>query len=194
MTAMRALRRAFLACLWLLPALAAAGAELKSGSFDPPLPAPDFSLQGSDGQPLSLARYRGKVVILGFGYSSCLSVCPTTLAVLAQARRELGEQAGRLQVVYVTVDPGRDDVARLHRYLAAFDPGFVGGTGTEAELAAVRARYGISASRVGSGADYAMAHSSFTLLIDPQGRLRSLMPFGHSAADYAGDVRVLLRP
>src|SRR5262245_33364453 len=119
-----------LALLLLAPAGAASDqAELKAGVFDPPRAAPGFSLNGSDGRPLELARYRGKVVILGFGFSSCTDVCPVTLATLAQAHRKLGAEAGEVQVIYITVDPERDDAARLRAYLAGFDPAFLGGTG-----------------------------------------------------------------
>src|SRR5579883_1981459 len=110
------------AVLSLLTALAvAAGAPhapvFKAGLFNPPRPAPDFSLQGSDGHELEMSRFRGKVVLLSFGYSSCTAVCPITLATLAQARRQLGAAAADVQVVYVTVDPERDVPARLKKFL-----------------------------------------------------------------------------
>ena len=92
------------------------------------------------------------MVILGFGFTSCPDVCPTTLAALAPARKKLGAEASELQVVYVTVDPERDDAERLRKYLAAFDPTFVGGTGTAEQLAAVRKDYGIAATRTTPGA------------------------------------------
>jgi protein SCO1/2 len=188
-------RLAFASLLSLLFAAAAAGAgapELKAGTFSPPRAAPDFSLQGSDGQPLNLSRYKGKVVALGFGFTFCPSVCPTTLATLAQARRKLGSSAADVQVVYVTVDPERDNAARMKEYLAAFDPTFVGGTGTAERLAAVRKDYGVFAEKKGNGKDYQVAHSSFTYLIDRSGSLRALMPYGQGPDDYAHDLRILL--
>jgi protein SCO1/2 len=171
---------------------AAQDADLRAGAFSPPRPAPAFLLRGSDGAGLELARYRGKVVVLAFGFTSCSSVCPTTLATLAQARRKLGADAGDFQVVYVTVDPERDDAARMREYLAKFDPSFVGGTGSEEELAVVRDEYGILASKVEAGSGYSVAHSSYTYLIDRAGRLRGLMPYGSSADDYAHDLAILL--
>jgi protein SCO1/2 len=177
---------------WLLLVAAAGAAEdaaLKAGVFDPPRPAPELALRGSDGAELRLGRYRGKVVILGFGFTTCPDVCPTTLGVLASARKQLGAQADELQVVYVTVDPERDDAERLRKYLASFDASFVGGTGSAEELAAVRREYGIAAERVASGG---FAHSSYTYLIDREGMLRALMPYGHSPDDYVHDVRILL--
>ena len=123
--------------------------ELKAGVFSPPRQAPEFALEGSDGRALSLSRFKGKVVLLGFGFTWCPSVCPTTLATLAQARRKLGTAAADVQIVYITVDPERDKAERMKEYLAAFDPTFVGGTGTAERLAAVRKDYGVSARRRG---------------------------------------------
>jgi protein SCO1 len=181
-----------LVCMLLSSAHATDAEGLKAGVFDPPREAPDFSVRGSDGAALTLSHYRGKVVVLGFGYTSCPNVCPTTLAVLAQAQRKLGPLASQVQVIYLTVDPERDDSERLKQYLAAFDPSFVGGTGSAAQMAAVRANYGVSAEKVGSGKDYGLAHSSSIYLITRDGKLRALMPFGHKADDYVHDISMLL--
>jgi protein SCO1 len=151
-----------------------------------------LSLTAHAGEADDLSHYRGKVVVLGFGYTSCPNVCPATLAVLAQAHRKLGPLGSQVQFIYLTVDPERDDAERLKQYLAAFDPTFVGGTGTAAQMAAVRASYGVSAEKHGSGSDYAVAHSSFVYLISRDGKLRALMPFGHKADDYVHDISVLL--
>jgi len=166
--------------------------ELFAGVFDPPRAAPEFSLPSSDGEPVSLERFRGKVVVLAFGFTSCPDVCPTTLTTLAGARRALGQQAADVQVVYVTVDAARDDAKRMRDYLAAFDPAFLGATGTAQQLGAVREAYGVAAERVARGESYAFSHSSFTYLIDRAGKLRALMPYGHAASDYAHDLRILL--
>ena len=188
-----------LACMLLsmtallpVPALADETGVLKAGVFNPAREAPDFSVRGSDGKALSLSRYRGKVVLLAFGYTSCPNVCPATLAVLAQAQRNLGPLRSQVQVIYLTVDPERDDSARLKQYLAAFDRTFVGGTGTADGMAAVRASYGVTAEKHGTGSDYAVAHSSFVYLITRDGKLRALMPFGHKADDYVHDISMLL--
>ena len=170
---------------------------LKAGAFDPPQAAAEFpdGVRATDGGALKLARYRGKVVLLVFGFTHCPAVCPTTLATLAQARKSLGADAASLQVVYVTVDPERDDIAHIRPYLAGFDPTFIGGTGQPQALELLRKRYGVTAQKVPArdgGADYAMSHSTSIYLIDRDGRLRALMPFGHSAADFAHDVRQLM--
>jgi protein SCO1/2 len=184
---------ALLACALLCATAHTSESEaLKAGVFNPAREAPDFSVRGSDGSPLTLSRYRGKIVLLGFGYTHCPNVCPVTLAVLAQAHRKLGPSASQVQVIYLTVDPERDTAERLKQYLAAFDPTFVGGTGTSAQMAAVRLSYGVTAQKVGSGSDYGVAHSSFVYLIARDGKLRALMPFGHNADDYVHDIALLL--
>jgi protein SCO1 len=166
---------------------------LRAGTFDPPRPAPDFDLLSSNDGELRISNYRGKVVLLAFGFTSCTAVCPTTLNTFAVARRKLAAAAADVQVVYITVDPQRDNSARLKKYLSAFDPTFLGGTGTEQQLAAVRKSYGISAAKQVLGDSYTYEHSSFTYLIDRSGRIRALMPYGHSSDDYVHDLTVLLK-
>lgn len=169
-----------------------AAPAFKAGVFDPPRPAPEFSLQGSDSQELSLSHYRGKVVLLAFGYSSCTAVCPITLDTFAKALRRLGPAAKDVQVVYVTVDPERDTPARLKQFLGNFNPTFVGGTGTDEQLKHVRGDYGVSARKIPYGNTYSYDHSSFSYLIDRKGRIRALMPYGHSPEDFASDLGILL--
>ena len=173
-------------------ASAAKPAALKAGTFDPPRAAPELALQSSNGGKLRLADYRGKVVLVGFGFSSCPQVCPTTLSVLAQARKKLGARGKQVQVIYVTVDPGRDDVKRMRTFVRAFDPDFVGGTGTEAQLAAVRKQYGVTAERKPLGKGYSYAHSSSVYLIDRKGRLRGMLPYGRPPQDFLHDMQALL--
>ena len=182
----------FASALITTPADADVRPELKAGVFNPPYLAPEFSLDGTKNSDVTLARYRGKVVLLTFGFTNCAAVCPTTLATLAQARSGLGKAADSVQVIYVTVDPERDSVARMREFLAAFDPSFIGATGTPAALAAVRKKYGVTAIKQGSGRDYAMAHTSSIFLIDRAGKLRALMPFGHDPADFVHDIKFLL--
>jgi protein SCO1/2 len=173
-------------------ASAGSGPALAAGVFDPPRLAPEFSLRGSDDAEVTLARYRGKVVLMAFGYTNCAVVCPTTLATLAEARSSLGEEADVVQVIYVTVDPERDDTARMKDYLAAFDPSFVGATGRPEALAAVRQNYGVTAIKHVTSDGYVMEHSSSIYLIDRTGKLRALMPYGHDAGDFVHDIKLLL--
>jgi protein SCO1 len=182
-----------MACLLLSVTMQASEVDaLKAGVFNPAREAPDFAVRGSDGVALTLSHYRGKVVVLGFGYTHCPNVCPATLAVLALAHRKLGALGSQVQVIYLTVDPERDSPERLKQYLNSFDPTFVGGTGTAAQMAAVRTSYGVAAEKVGTGSDYAVAHSSSIYLVARDGKLRALMPFGHKADDYVHDISMLL--
>lgn len=171
---------------------AARPGEMIAGAYDPAQAAPDFALQGSDGAEVSLARYRGKVVLMSFGFTHCAAVCPTTLATLAQAIEGLGPDAQSVQVIFVTVDPERDSAAHMRDYLAAFGPAFIGATGAPETLAAVREQYGVTAIRQDAGPDYAMAHTSSIFLIDEAGNLRAMMPYGHQPADFVHDIRLLL--
>lgn len=185
----------FLPLLLAAHAGAAPAEGLKAGVFVPPRAAPALALAASNGAPFKLADYRGKVVILEFGYTHCAAVCPTTLATLAQARTLLGTDAGRVQVLFVTVDPARDDAARLRAWLAQFDKSFIGLTGGAGQVDAVLKAYGITARKlpIAGSADYGMDHSAYIYFIDRKGMLRALMPFGRPAADVAHDARLLLR-
>lgn len=168
---------------------------LKSGVFDPPRMAPDFSLPSSRDNQFTLSEQRGKLLVLGFGFSNCPNVCPMTLANLAQTYKNLGALAEQVQVVYMTVDPERDTPARLREYLTNFNSHFVGVTGSAHELAAVRQAYGIIAKKEvhKNGGNYEVHHSSYIYLIDRDGLLRALVPFGKSADDIAHDIKILLQ-
>ena len=193
-----------LSLLLLLPALLASSAaiadepssDFKSGVFEPPRMAPDFQLQGSNDAPLRLSTYRGKVVALAFGFTYCPRICPVTLAHLAQVSEKLGASASELQVIFVTVDPDRDTPARLREFLGFFNPAYLGGTGDKAQLEALRQAYGVTATRADSENKklaYEVHHSSSIYLIDRQGQLRLLVPFGKSAEDILHDVNLLLK-
>ena len=188
----RVISKLLIPLLLLISAAAQAATALKAGVFEPPRQAPEFALRGSDGSELSLARYRGKVVLMSFGFTHCAAVCPTTLATLAQARKALGSAADAVQVVFVTVDPERDDPARMKAYLAAFDPSFIGGAGQPELLAAMRKNYGIVANKVPMSDGYAVDHTSSIFLIDREGKLRAMMPYGRGAQDFVHDVKLLL--
>jgi len=178
-----------------LSAHAADTAEFRTGVFKPSRPAPDFSLRGSNGADFKLSAYRGKVVALGFGYTSCPNVCPTTLLLLAQARQKLGVDAKDFQVVYVTVDPERDNADRMRQFVSAFDPSFIGLTGSPQVIGNIEKDYGIFAKRLPSKGDpgvYFIDHSALVYLIDRSGNLRAMMPFGVPVDDIVHDVKALL--
>jgi len=167
---------------------------LKAGVLTPVMAAPALRLTATDGKPLTLERFRGKVVMVAFGFSNCGEVCPITLATLAGARRKLGELRDDVQVVYVTVDPERDDAARMRKFLGAFDPTFIGGIGTRAEIDTAQASWGISSvKKMNTDGSYLIGHSSSIYLIDRAGGLRAVMPYGHPADDFVHDLKILLR-
>ncbi len=188
------LRIAVLLCT-ALPAAGAAPDQFRAGVFDPPRAAPEFRLQGSNGAPVALSSYKGKVVLVVFGFSFCRTICPVTLAKLSQVWKDLGPQSENLQTLFISVDPARDTPERLREFVTLFHPGFIGLTGTEQELASVRKSYGIIAAKVESKnkeADYEVHHSSSLHVIDREGKLRVLIPFGTTAADIVHDLKVLL--
>jgi len=134
--------------------------------------------------------------VLGFGFTNCAYVCPVTLGVLGKARKKLDAAGSDVQVIYVTVDPARDNPKRMREYLTHFHPTFLGGTGSEDKLAAVRKAYGITAVKKpmeGMPGEYAVDHSSFLYLIDREGSLRGLVPYGRGADDIVHDVKLLLK-
>jgi protein SCO1/2 len=170
---------------------------MKGGVFDPPRAAPEIVLPSSNGSPFKLSNYRGKVVVLEFGYTHCLDVCPVSLATLTQARQQLGAAGADVQVVFITVDPERDSAARLRSYLSPFDPSFIGLTGSRPQIDAVLKSLGIRATKrmvEGSKTDYTMHHSSYLYFIDRKGIQRGMMPFGRPAADFVHDLQLLLKP
>jgi protein SCO1/2 len=184
------------ALLWLVPpAPVSAAGPFRGGVLEPAHPAPDFSLRASDGSTFRLRDQRGRVVVLFFGYTFCPDVCPLTLSEMAQVRRRLGARAARLRTVFITVDPERDSIERLRTYVGAFDPAALGLTGDRDALARVRQAYGVVAEKRivgGTKAAYLIDHSAFVYVVDPEGRLRLIFPFGTSTDDMAHDLALLL--
>ena len=154
----------------------------------------EISLHGTDGAKRTLADYRGKVVVLYFGYMNCPDVCPTTLAALRQAMMELGADADRVQVLFVTVDPERDTRALLEAYVKSFDPRFAGLTGSLEEITAVAKQFKIffAKSPGKEPGRYNVDHSAQAYLIDPAGRVRVFHKSDATPADFAQDIRTLL--
>jgi protein SCO1/2 len=172
-----------------------ADGAFRGGVLEPAHPAPDFTLTASDGSPFRLREQRGRVVVLFFGYTFCPDVCPLTLSEMVQVRSQLGARAARVRVAFITVDPERDTVERLRTYVGAFDRSFLGLTGTSDALARVRQAYGVVAEKrtvAGTKAAYLIDHSAFAYVVDPEGRLRLMFPFGTSIDDMAHDIGLLL--
>ena len=154
----------------------------------------DFTLTSQVGAQTSLRQFRGKVVLLTFGYTSCPDVCPTTLAELTRVHRTLGEDSPRVQTLFITVDPERASAARLKDYLSSFHPGMIGLTGAAPEISAVALKYGshFAKQEPNSAAEYLMDHTAFTYLLDQEGVVRHLYHFGDGANLIVKGVRQLL--
>ena len=155
----------------------------------------DFHLTDHNGKPRALADFRGKVVVMFFGYTQCPDYCPTTLSELAAAMRLLGPDASRVQVLFVTIDPERDTPELLSRYVPAFDPGFLGLYGDAAATAEVAKEFKVLYQKQPgpTPGSYSMDHSAGTFLFDPQGRLRVYETYGCGPEVYAHDIRALLQ-
>jgi len=151
-----------------------------------------FSLSDGSGQVRSLSDFRGKVVLLTFGYTHCPDVCPTTLEKFAQVLRLLGNDAARVQVLFVTVDPQRDSAELLHHYVPSFDPSFIGLRGTQAQTDAVVASYHATYQIIRRGNEVEVDHTASTYIIDPHGRTRVLASYEQPARELADDVVHLL--
>ncbi|MEJ2266865.1 MAG: SCO family protein [Anaerolineales bacterium] len=162
--------------------------------FEPPLPASDFELRQVDGRPFHLSDQKGKIVLLYFGYTSCPDVCPASLANYQQIHEQLGDKADEVEFVMVTVDPERDTPEKIARYVSAFNPAFVGLSGSADELKSIWGAYGVYVEKEdsGSSAGYLVSHTSHIFVIDQDGNLALTFPFGMTAEDMAGDIQHLL--
>jgi len=155
----------------------------------------DFALTDHTGKPRTLADYRGKAVVIFFGYTQCPDVCPTTLAALAEAMKRLGPEADRVQVLFVTVDPERDTPQLLAQYVPAFDPRFLGLYGDAEATARTAKEFKVIYQKVpgATAGTYTMDHSAGTYVFDPQGRLRLYVSNGQAPDVFVHDLRELLR-
>lgn len=154
------------------------------------------SLQLTDhnGTPRTLADFKGKVVAVFFGYAHCPDVCPTTLGEFALVMKELGKDAGRVQVLFVTVDPERDTPAVLSKYVPAFHPEFLGLYGDlETTQRTVKEYKAFYQKQPTPGGSYTVDHSAGTYLYDADGRLRLYAAYGSGAPKLLHDIRLLLR-
>jgi protein SCO1/2 len=154
----------------------------------------ELALIDHDGRPRTLADFKGKVVVLFFGFIHCPDVCPTTLAELAQVERELGPDAKKMQVLFVTVDPERDTPELLRQYVPSFHPDFLGLYGDAAATAQAAKEFKIFFQKQPqAGGGYSMDHSAGTYVLDQHGKLRLFAQYGAGAAALLHDIRILLQ-
>ena len=149
-----------------------------------------FTLVRSDGQTVTDRSYRGKLLLVYFGYTTCPDVCPTTLNNMAQALIQLGNQADTVTPIFITVDPKRDTPQAMGSYVKSFDPRIQGLTGSDAQIAAVAKEYRVYFQPTpAQGGDYLVDHSSFVYLMDRNGKFLKVMPGGMSGGEMADTIK-----
>jgi protein SCO1/2 len=157
--------------------------------------ADDFRLVDHTGKPRTLSDFRGKVVVMFFGYTQCPDVCPTTLSDLRQVTQNLGKDAERMQVLFVTVDPRRDTRELLAKYVPAFNPAFLGLYGDEAATEKVARDFKV-VRQIQEGKtpeSYTVAHTAASLVFDPKGQLRLFLSYGMDVDKITADIKLLLK-
>ena len=163
---------------------------------DQPVIGGPFTLLDSNGKPVTDRDFRGKYLLVYFGYTFCPDVCPTTLNEITTTLDSLGAKAARVQPLFVTVDPQRDTPAVLRTYTAVFSPRLIALTGTQEQIAAIEKEYRVYAAvhRTGNGSnDYTMDHSSIIYLMDPDGRFLAPIPADEGGDAMAADIARHLR-
>lgn len=191
--------------MWLRNLLVLLLAVLLAGCEKPKLPSPfhandvtpmfaeaGFRLTDHNGQPRTLADFRGKAVALFFGYTHCPDVCPTTLADLAQVMKLLGNDAGRVQVLFITVDPERDKPEMLAKFVPSFHPSFLALYGDAQATAQAAKSFYVGYQKQPTRSGYNMDHTTGTFLADPNGRVRLRAPHAQRTDWLAEDIRLLL--
>jgi protein SCO1/2 len=153
-----------------------------------------LDLPDADGKPRSLGEFKGKVVVVFFGYTQCPDVCPTTMAELAQVRNSLGKDGSRLQGIFVTVDPERDTGVVLKAYVDNFNAGFVGLRGSAEQTQQVAREFKVFYAKVPGKTEstYTIDHTAGAYIFDPQGRIRLFSRHGAGPKALEEDVRALL--
>ena len=154
----------------------------------------NIQLVDQNGTAIELQQaYRGKVMVIFFGFTQCPDVCPTTMAELAQVREKLKpEQRDQVQFIMISVDPQRDTPAVMKQYVSAFDPSFVGLTGSDEQIAKVAASFKAYYKKVDSGQSYTMEHSSGLYVLDGKGESRLLIKPNTAPEAIAADIQKLL--
>jgi len=155
--------------------------------------AQDFRLTDADGHERTLADYKGKAVMMFFGFTQCPDVCPTALVRAAKIKRLLGADGERLQVIFVTVDPERDLPVVLKAYTQAFDPSFIGLYGDMQRTSETAKDFKVFYKKVPTGSSYTMDHSAFSYVFDPKGKIRLVLRHEQSAEECAQDLRQILQ-
>jgi protein SCO1/2 len=161
--------------------------SFRGSVINPPLPAPDFTLTNQAGVPASLSNYRGKYILMFFGYTHCPDDCPATMALLHIVREQLPKYTDKIQVIFVTTDPANDTPAVVNEFVQRFDPTFVGFTGDLATLQKIWSDYGVTVE------DNGETHSTIVYLINPQGDIQMTYPSPTTPDDIVADMNTLFK-
>ncbi len=180
----------------LVPSKMAAPATERATVLAESKPIPALSLVGVDGKPLGAGFFKGRWTLVFFGFTTCPDVCPTTLATLAQFTKQLADLPASEQprVLLVTVDPERDDPAKLAAYVRFFDPAFLGATGDVQAVSEAAAAFGVPFAKVSlPEGGYTMDHGSGVFIVDPSGGIAAYSSAPHDASALARDYRTVVR-
>lgn len=154
----------------------------------------DFKLADHSGTLRTLEDFKDKVVVIFFGYTQCPDMCPATMGLLAEAVKQVGDDAGRVQVIFITLDPERDTPKVLEQYMASFDPGFIGLSGDEETIKAIAADFKVySQSKAHQSDSYTVDHSTGIYLFDTTGRIRLYARYGTEVEVLVHDIKALLK-
>jgi len=193
------MKRSYLILAGLFALAILGGYLLSSGrlnldQYAPPMPGGDFTLQSHKG-PVSLSDFHGKVVLIYFGYTYCPDVCPTALALTTAALKQLSKaELAQVQPLLISVDPARDTVERLEEYTQFFHPSLLGVTGSKVEIDDITKRFGTyyRIPEHTAGENYAVDHSSQTLVIDKNGKIQDVIPHGTAPKEVLLSIRKFL--
>jgi len=171
------------------PSVALKGVDLTGASY-----ARELALPDQDGRLRSLAEFKGKVLVLFFGYTQCPEVCPTTMSELAQVKKSLGPQGDAVQGIFVSLDPERDTPEILKKYLANFDPSFIALRGTPEQTQAAAKEFKVFYAKVPgkTAGSYTLDHTAASFVFDRQGRVRVFERYGADPQDVAADLKALI--
>ena len=188
-----------IALLALMTAIAACGgglatSELQGEAIENPTEKPSFTLTDTSGESYDFAaETEGRLTLLYFGYLNCPDICPVHLAQIAEVFARMPDVAREAEVVFVSVDPGRDSPEEIREFLDNFDPRFVGLTGTEEELVTAQRAVGIPpAVTGGEGADYTVDHAGWVIAYGPDGFNHAIYPFGTRQSQWDNDLQILV--
>lgn len=176
---------------WFLAGWITPDEDFRLDSVRSHIKAPSFELTDGNGVQRSLADFHDRIVVIFFGFTRCPEACPSELFKLAQVMKRLGPASRRVQVLLITLDPERDTPYLMKNYVAAFDPSFIGLTGTPAQIQRVTDAYRVFHTKRPVGSDYTIFHTTLTYVIDGRGRQRLMGKMTDSVDDFVHDLQEL---